>query len=175
MIVSQLVCLGNQPGAGLLPGLSVLRLGGPMAFSLGRAIIPHQSGRYSVSIGEKFDMAGLIRYTCLCCRGVAQLGSALEWGSRGRAFESPRPDCEGRWETVGPPFWHIPPQSLTRISRNQEGISRKEAKPQKIKQQVTIQVCALTPISLPKGSLTIHFLNRHASNVKSAFATGHDA
>ena len=28
----------------------------------------------------------------LCRRAVAQLGSALEWGSRGRGFESRRPD-----------------------------------------------------------------------------------
>ena len=26
------------------------------------------------------------------CRGVAQTGSALEWGSRGRWFKSNRPD-----------------------------------------------------------------------------------
>jgi hypothetical protein len=26
-------------------------------------------------------------------RAVAQLGSALEWGSRGRGFKSRRPDC----------------------------------------------------------------------------------
>ena len=25
-------------------------------------------------------------------RGVAQLGSALDWGSRGRGFKSPHPD-----------------------------------------------------------------------------------
>jgi hypothetical protein len=28
-------------------------------------------------------------------RAVAQLGSALEWGSRGRGFESRRPDLHG--------------------------------------------------------------------------------
>ena len=28
-------------------------------------------------------------------RAVAQLGSALEWGSRGRGFESRRPDWKG--------------------------------------------------------------------------------
>jgi hypothetical protein len=28
----------------------------------------------------------------LVCRAVAQLGSALEWGSRGRGFESRRPE-----------------------------------------------------------------------------------
>jgi hypothetical protein len=26
-------------------------------------------------------------------RGVAQFGSALDWGSRGRWFKSSRPDC----------------------------------------------------------------------------------
>ena len=54
--------------------------------------------------GQKLDTSGLFGYTCSCCRGVAQLGSALEWGSRGRAFESPRPDSKGRWVTVGPYF-----------------------------------------------------------------------
>src|SRR3954452_22660763 len=29
---------------------------------------------------------------CAASRAVAQLGSALEWGSRGRGFESRRPD-----------------------------------------------------------------------------------
>ena len=29
---------------------------------------------------------------CRLCRGVAQSGSALEWGSRGRKFKSSRPD-----------------------------------------------------------------------------------
>src|SRR5262249_55985015 len=36
------------------------------------------------------------------CRGVAQLGSALEWGSRGPEFKSRRPDRRRqRAETVG--------------------------------------------------------------------------
>gem|GEM_PF-687052 len=30
-------------------------------------------------------------------RAVAQLGSALEWGSRGRGFKSRRPDLQNRW------------------------------------------------------------------------------
>src|SRR3954452_1792429 len=30
---------------------------------------------------------------CAASRAVAQLGSALEWGSRGRGFESRRPDA----------------------------------------------------------------------------------
>ena len=30
------------------------------------------------------------------CRGVAQPGSALEWGSSGRPFESGRPDHQDR-------------------------------------------------------------------------------
>jgi hypothetical protein len=30
-------------------------------------------------------------------RGVAQSGSALEWGSRGRWFESSRPDFRNEW------------------------------------------------------------------------------
>ena len=44
---------------------------------------------------RKLDSVHAFRYTYICCRGVAQLGSALEWGSRGRAFESPRPDQPG--------------------------------------------------------------------------------
>ncbi len=35
-----------------------------------------------------------------CRRGVAQPGSALEWGSRGPAFESRRPDHEIRVKTA---------------------------------------------------------------------------
>src|SRR5690606_13004828 len=39
-------------------------------------------------------------------RDVAQLGSALDWGSRGRRFKSCRPDSEGssRTEVRGGPF-----------------------------------------------------------------------
>ena len=34
------------------------------------------------------------------CRGVAQPGSALAWGARGREFESRRPDQENQGLTV---------------------------------------------------------------------------
>lgn len=33
-----------------------------------------------------------IEYNYYCCRGVAQFGSALPWGGRGREFESRRSD-----------------------------------------------------------------------------------
>ena len=37
---------------------------------------------------------GIIKDKPICERGVAQPGSALEWGSRGRWFESSRPDFQ---------------------------------------------------------------------------------
>lgn len=37
-------------------------------------------------------------------RGVAQLGSALLWGSRGRGFKSRRSDCKKKRQK---PHWHL--------------------------------------------------------------------
>ena len=50
---------------------------------------------------QELDRKARFRYTCPCRRGVAQLGSALEWGSRGRAFESPRPDYQADGQPIG--------------------------------------------------------------------------
>ena len=33
-------------------------------------------------------------------RGVAQPGSALAWGARGRGFKSRRPDQSGKWSDI---------------------------------------------------------------------------
>ena len=41
------------------------------------------------TLAKRFRAADSVRPLC---RAVAQLGSALEWGSRGREFESRRPD-----------------------------------------------------------------------------------
>ena len=39
-------------------------------------------------------------------RAVAQLGSALDWGSRGRRFKSCQPDWDVEYvDTCGTPFW----------------------------------------------------------------------
>lgn len=42
--------------------------------------------------GEKFAKGGRFGYNYNRIRGVAQPGSALEWGSSGRRFKSGRPD-----------------------------------------------------------------------------------
>jgi len=38
----------------------------------------------------------------------------------------------------------------------------------------TIQVCALTPVSLQEIVIAALFVKRHAPNVKNSFATAHD-
>ena len=47
--------------------------------------------------------------TCFYHRGVAQAGSALDWGSRGRWFKSSRPDwkCKGSKTQVFGPFLFV--------------------------------------------------------------------
>jgi hypothetical protein len=42
------------------------------------------------------------------CRGVAQTGSALEWGSRGRWFKSNRPDQLKQHVTVNTATYFLP-------------------------------------------------------------------
>ena len=41
------------------------------------------------------DKRGIKCYDMQCSLGVAQLGSVLEWGSRGREFKSHHPDQRG--------------------------------------------------------------------------------
>jgi hypothetical protein len=49
---------------------------------------PRTSHNLSVANVLELDIFPVLQKT----RAVAQLGSALEWGSRGRGFESRRPD-----------------------------------------------------------------------------------
>ena len=43
--------------------------------------------------------ASTLSYSSCLSRAVAQLGSALDWGSRGRRFKSCQPDKSGRIQT----------------------------------------------------------------------------
>ena len=54
---------------------------------------PQQRGTLRVNFSsQKALKNGSQQASSFCYRAVAQLGSALEWGSRGRGFESRRPD-----------------------------------------------------------------------------------
>src|SRR5690606_7268173 len=61
------------------------------------ALLPFREPR-----DESLAPLGAARYNAPPFRGVAQPGSALDWGSRGRRFESSRPDNEGRLREVLP-------------------------------------------------------------------------
>ena len=45
-----------------------------------------------IAIVPMLDKTGIKCYDMPCFLGVAQLGSVLEWGSRGREFKSHHPD-----------------------------------------------------------------------------------
>ena len=49
-------------------------------------------------------------------RDVAQLGSALDWGSRGRWFESSRPDQKDRGTGFTGAFFHSLSSHLARLA-----------------------------------------------------------
>jgi hypothetical protein len=53
---------------------------------------PHRCAHWRWHSGSRFDCARLGRRPRGRGRDVAQLGSALDWGSRGRRFKSCRPD-----------------------------------------------------------------------------------
>src|SRR5689334_15744921 len=62
--------------------------GGASGVAVGRA-----SGVAVAGWGGSRARAGWgMRYSVAAARDVAQFGSALDWGSRGRRFESGRPD-----------------------------------------------------------------------------------
>ena len=62
-------------------------------------------------------------------RDVAQSGSAPEWGSGGRRFESGRPDSYGLWVSGGTDFKSVVDTTLLRIGKERPHAAAPECSP----------------------------------------------
>ena len=77
------------------PGRTPRQLGAARGLH-GLTVTTRDRGRFEVR-GRQVVQSSTAASTCRSPRAVAQLGSALDWGSRGRRFKSCQPDWLKTW------------------------------------------------------------------------------